>query len=68
MTATKVIRITKKEKETISDLYEAACAFGDEATSAEVLASTLRDIVEGIYYNQLVTDEYDITIITEEEE
>jgi len=68
MTAEKVLRITKEEKEVIKSLYVAAADFVYEEASAEVFASTLNDIVECIYYNQSVTDEYDIAIITEGEE
>lgn len=69
MTAEKVLRITKKEEEVINDLIETINVFMDEeTTSTESFENILRDIVEGIYYEQSVTDEYQIKIITEEEE
>ena len=69
MTAEKVLRITKKEKEVINDLYEAVMSLVDDTestASTEFFESVLRDIVEGIYYNQSTTDEHEIRIITEE--
>lgn len=65
MTAERVLRITKEEKEVINDLYEAVCDFVNDTESAESFASVLKDIVEGVYYNQSVTDEYEITILKE---
>ena len=69
MTGEKVLRITKEEKTVINDLIETINFFMDEETaSTESFESILRDIVEGIYYEQSVTDEYGIKIITEGEE
>lgn len=69
MTAEKVLKITKKEIEVINDLIETINVFMDEETaSTESFENILRDIVEGIYYEQSVTDEYKIKIITEKED
>lgn len=68
MTTEKVIRITKEEETVINSLYEAAMNFVDESESVESFESVLRDIVEGIYYNQSTTDEHEIRIITKEED
>lgn len=69
MTAEKVLKITKKEIKVINDLIETINVFMDEETaSTESFENILRDIVEGIYYEQSVTDEYKIKIITEEED
>lgn len=68
MTAEKVLRITKEEMEVINNLYTAVNDFVDVTESAEEFANTLKDIVESIYYNQSVTDEYRIKILKEEED
>lgn len=68
MTAEKVLRMTKKEKQVINDLYMAVNDLVDEEASTASFANILNDIVECIYYSQSVTDEYKIKIITEEEE
>ena len=68
MTAEKVLRITSKEMEVINSLYEAVCAFVDEEGSEELFESVLKDIVEGIYYEQSDTDNYGIKILKEEGE
>ena len=69
MTAEKVLKITKKEIKVINDLIETINVFMDEETaSTESFENILRDIVEGIYYEQSVTDEYKIKIITGEED
>jgi len=65
MTAEKVLRITKKEEEVINDLYNAVCDFIDETPSEESFESVLKDIVEGLYNEQSVTDEYKIRILKE---
>ena len=65
MTAEKVLRITEKEKVVISDLFGEVCSFVGETRSAEKFADILKDIIECIYYDQSVTDEYEIKIITE---
>lgn len=67
MTAEKVLKITKKEKQVINDLYMTLDAFVDEEASTQSIASSLYNVVECIYYNQSVTDD-GIKIITEEEE
>lgn len=68
MTAEKVLRITSKEMEVINSLYEAVCAFVDEEGSEELFESVLKDIVEGIYYEQSDTDNFGIKILKEEGE
>jgi hypothetical protein len=67
MTAEKILKMTKKEKQVINDLYMMILdAFVDEEASTESFASILYNIAECIYYNQSVTDD-GIKIITEEE-
>lgn len=68
MTAEKVLKITGKEVEVINSLYEAVCDFVDEEGSEELFESVLKDIVEGIYYEQSGTDKFGIKILTEEGE
>ena len=68
MTAEKVLRITYKEMEVIDSLFEAVNDFVDKTESAEDFESVLRDVVEGIYNEQSVTDEYGIKILKKEEE
>ena len=65
MTAEKVIRITKKEEEVINSLFEAVNNLIDENAPTELFECVLRDIVEGIYYEQSVTGEYGIKILKE---
>jgi len=62
MTAERVLKITGKEKEVIDSLYEAVWDFVNDE---EFFESVLRDIVEGLYNEKSVTDEYKIRIITE---
>ncbi|MBR6298127.1 MAG: hypothetical protein IKR34_02665 [Candidatus Gastranaerophilales bacterium] len=68
MTAEKVLKITSKETEVINSLYEAVCAFVEEEGSEELFESVLKDIVDGIYYEQSDTDNFGIKILKEEGE
>jgi len=65
MTAERVLKITGKEKEVIESLYDAVCDFTGETASEEFFDSVLRDIVEGLYNEQSVTNEYKIRILKE---
>lgn len=65
MTAEKILRITKEEIEVINSLFEIVSDFVNEIECSESFESVLTDIVGSIYYNQSVTDEYRIKIITE---